>query len=232
MRARHKAIFFFLIGVWLFICGLGLHGRMNVEGGGGKPELDVSPVEDLMREHGVLARILLIYDEIIARSERGEEIPAATVTGAVGLVRRFVEDYHEKLEEAYVFPRFEKEGPLAGLVSVLRDQHKAGRRLTDRIQSLTGSLGRTDSGAGKALRESLRLFNRMYRPHKAREDTVLFPAFHTLIPAGEFDKMGQAFEDREDELFGSGGFERIVAEVEALEKTVGIHELGKFTPGD
>src|SRR5207302_4790012 len=42
-------------------------------------------------------------------------------------------DYHEKLEEDYLFPRFEKAHKLVDLTTVLRAQHQAGRRLTDRI---------------------------------------------------------------------------------------------------
>src|SRR5437870_5015742 len=30
-----------------------------------KPEEDVSPAEDLMREHGVLKRVMLVYDEVL-----------------------------------------------------------------------------------------------------------------------------------------------------------------------
>ena len=70
----------------------------------------------------------------------------------------------------------------------------------------------------------------MYRPHKAREDTILFPAFHAVVPPEEFDAMGDSFEDQEEKLFGKDGFEKVVGEVENLEKVIGIHELGQFTP--
>jgi hypothetical protein len=33
---------------------------------------EISPAEDLMREHGVLSRVLLIYDEIIVRLNSGK----------------------------------------------------------------------------------------------------------------------------------------------------------------
>ena len=36
---------------------------------------EVSPPEDLMREHGVLKRILLIYGEAIRRIEANQELP-------------------------------------------------------------------------------------------------------------------------------------------------------------
>jgi hemerythrin-like domain-containing protein len=69
----------------------------------------------------------------------------------------------------------------------------------------------------------------MYRPHKAREDTVLFPAFHSVVSPKEYASLGEAFEDKEEELFGKDGFEKIVQEVEQLEKTIGIYELSNFT---
>lgn len=68
---------------------------------GSKPEEgeEVSPAEDLMREHGVLDRVLLVYDEAVRRLEGGRELDPAVLTGSAGIVRRFIEDYHEKLEE-------------------------------------------------------------------------------------------------------------------------------------
>ena len=75
----------------------------------------------------------------------------------------------------------------------------------------------------------MHLFIRMYRPHKAREDTVLFPAFHSLVSPKEYATLGEAFEDKEEELFGKDGFENVVKEVEILEKTMGMYELSHFT---
>ena len=46
--------------------------------------------------------------------------------------------------------------------------------------------------------QNLQLFIRMYRPHKAREDTILFPAFHSIVSPDEFDALGDAFEDQEE----------------------------------
>ena len=97
---------------------------------------DVTPVEDLMREHGALRRILLIYEEAIKRIDARVDLPPEPLVSAADLVRRFVEDYHEKLEENHLFPRFEKAAKLVELVVVLQAQHQAGRRLTDQIRQL------------------------------------------------------------------------------------------------
>src|SRR5689334_22740167 len=73
-------------------------------------EEDVSTNEDLMREHGVLNRVLLIYDEAIRRIQAKEKFDPAVLTKSAGIIKSFIEDYHEKLEEDHIFPRFEQAG--------------------------------------------------------------------------------------------------------------------------
>jgi hemerythrin-like domain-containing protein len=192
-------------------------------------EEDVTPAEDLMREHGVLRRILLVYGEAIRRVDARQDFPAAAVRDAAGIVRLFVEDYHEKLEEDYLFPRFEKAGTLADLTKVLRDQHEAGRRLTDRITRLAAGEAIEASSAGQ-LKELLQQFVRMYGPHAAREDTVLFPALPQAVSRQDLQELGEQFEEKEHDLFGESGFEQMVGRVASIEKTLGIYDLAQFTP--
>ena len=210
--------------------GLLAEARISLaETGKKKEEPEVSPPEDLMREHGVLTRILLIYEEIIKRLIEDQALPPEVLPQLAALIRRFIEDYHEKLEEEYLFPRFEKAGKLVDLVKVLREQHQSGRRLTDWImEGASGTL--KDKSKGKGLGENILLFIRMYRPHKAREDTVLFPAIHSLLSPEEFDKLGDQFEDRERALLGENGFTRIVSEVGEMEKKLNLYDLSRFTP--
>jgi hemerythrin-like domain-containing protein len=195
-----------------------------------KPEEDVTPAEDLMREHGALRRILLIYEEGQRRLHANQDLPAKTLNDTAGIVRSFVEDYHEKLEEDHLFPRFRKAGKLMELVDVLLDQHHAGRRLTDVTLRLTTAPALKNAADRKALAENLRQFIRMYAPHAAREDTVLFPALHEVISAREYDAMGDAFEKKEHELFGAEGFEKMVDHIASIEKSLGIYDLAQFTP--
>lgn len=191
---------------------------------------EVSPAEDLMREHGVLGRILLIYGEVLVRLHDGKGFPPEVLAGGADLVRRFIEDYHEKLEEDYLFPRFEKAEKLVELVQVLRQQHQAGRRLTETIKNRAPAATRQNGDDQKALVEAMHSFIRLYRPHAAREDTVLFPAFRSLVSSHEYNALGEEFEDKEHALFGDDGFEQIVAEVAKLEQTLGIYDLAQFTP--
>jgi hypothetical protein len=70
----------------------------------------------------------------------------------------------------------------------------------------------------------------MYRPHEAREDTVLFPGLGKLLPAKRLRELGEQFEKEEDRLFGEEGFEKVVDQVAAIEKKLGIYDLDQFTP--
>ena len=201
----------------------------------GKPEPKeeepgIGPGEDLMREHGVLSRILLIYDDAQDCLVRNQEFDATVLADAAELVRKFVEDYHEQLEEKQIFPRFQKAGKLTDLVKVLLRQHEVGRAVTDSLITTLKAGSPKDQAARIHLAQLLREFIRMYRPHKAREDTVLFPAFHELVSPDEYDKLGDEFEKQERQILGGEGFETAVAKVTELEKKVGLYDLSQFTP--
>ena len=189
-----------------------------------KEEAEVAPAEDLMREHGILRRVMFLYDDAARRLEAGEKAPLDALAAGAGIVRKVIEDYHEKLEENFVFPRMEKAKKLTDLTATLRRQHEAGRAVTANIVKLC------DGGDGKQLAQLLRVFNRMYRPHAAREDTVLFPSLRSVVSSNEFDSMGEDFEKKENELFGQDGFESMVAKVATLERQVGLYDLNQFTP--
>jgi hemerythrin-like domain-containing protein len=197
---------------------------------GQPPEEEVSAPEDLMREHGILNRILLIYEEGLRRLRAREEVGPAAFHRPAELVRRFVEDYHERLEENFIFPLFERAHRLTDLVRVLRGQHQAGRVVTDVVLRCSTAEQFRRPERRQELIRACEQFIRMYRPHEAREDTVLFPALHRVASARQMRELGERFEHEEDRLFGEEGFERTVNQVAAIERQLGIYDLAQFTP--
>jgi hemerythrin-like domain-containing protein len=194
-------------------------------------EEGVTPPEDLMQEHGVLKRIILVYGEALRRLEAAKtDLPPEPIAESAKIIRTFIEDYHEKLEEDFLFPRFKKANKLTDLVDVLLQQHQAGRRLTDVTMRFATNSALKNTDDRRQLTESIRQFIRMYNPHEAREDTVLFPAFRGIVSANEFAALGEDFEKKEHDLFGDDGFEKVVDQVAEIEKKLGIYELGQFTP--
>jgi hemerythrin-like domain-containing protein len=200
---------------------------------------DVSTNERLMRENGILRRVLVMYDEVIRRIDSKQEFPLQTAMDATKIVRNFVQDYHEKLEEDHIFPLFRTyyrrqdvlrlyAQKLMDLVDILHDQHQAGRRVTDRILSTLQSLKTADDR--HKLAQDLRALSRMYTPHAAREDTVLFPALHVIVTQKEYEALGAKFDEIEQKTFGGDGFEIYLDQVTAFEKYLGVYNLVQFTP--
>ena len=194
-----------------------------------KNEAEVTPPEDLMREHGVLDRLLLVYETGLRKFASNEDFDPAIITTTAEIVRDFIENYHEKSEEEAVFPRFKKAGKMVSLVDTLLTQHQAGRRVTQAILQAAPA-SRKDGDDRKRLVASIQSFITMYRPHAAREDTDLFPLLRGLVSAHEYDAMAEDFEKKEHQLFGEDGFEKMVNRVAQLEESIGIHDLSQFTP--
>ena len=201
--------------------------KQNEEAKGG----EVTATEDLMREHGVLRRALLVYRETAPklRSHASGVAPDALQKTAK-LFRAFGEDYHEKkLEETYIFPAVKQAGgAAAALPDILIAQHQRGREITDYILAVTNGAA---LGAGNAepLAQALEALVRMYQHHAAREDTILFPAWKQTLTADQLDEMADKFEDIEKQQFGSDGYEDAVKQIGDIEGSLGLSDLSQFT---
>src|SRR6266540_586649 len=190
---------------------------------------DVEAVEDLMREHGVIRRVLVVYRESATRL-RGNRasVPPELLHKAATLMRAFGEDYHEKqLEEAHVFPALKPMGGnVMSEVDTLLVQHQRGREITEYVLATTrNTIG---IGAVDPLARTLEAFARMYEEHAAREDTIVFPAWKTKLSPKRLDEMGELFEEIEHKAFGKDGFDDAVDKIAAIEKALGF-DAAAFT---
>jgi len=198
---------------------------------GDEQQGEVTANEDLMREHGILRRILIIYREVAARlATNGAGVDAGALASAAKLFQAFGEHYHEQLlEERHIFPVIRKAGgEAAALVDTLLAQHARGREVTAYILDRTKA-GSIATGDAAPMARSLTAFSRMYEPHAAREDTVVFPAFKSAVGPRGYDELGEQFEDIEKREFGGDGFDMALGRVAELERRLGTADLGSFT---
>lgn len=189
---------------------------------------EITPSEDLMREHGVLRRVMYIYDHCRELLISRKDFNLSLISDAAGIIRGFVEDYHEMLEEEVLFPEFTKRNQMVQLVQALSIQHKVGRGLTDEILRLANAGSLEDEVSREALIRCLDEFNHMYRPHAAIEDTAIFAAVRNLISESAYREMGENFEIKETELLGIDGFETMTSRVSDIEMILGINELSQY----
>ena len=197
---------------------------------GDEADEGVGATEDLMREHGVIRRVLVVFRESATRLRtKPAAVPPEVLQKSARLIRSFGEDYHERLlEEAHVFPAVKKAGGASAKeIDALLAQHQRGREITDYV------LGVTTRALGVAVSEplarNLEAFARMYEEHAAREDTIVFPAWKKTLTPKQLDELGDRFEEIEKKTFGKDGFDDAVEQIAAIERTMGL-EVAAFLP--
>jgi hemerythrin-like domain-containing protein len=229
--SRRLVIAAWAAGTGLLLASAGARFVVAAEKDHGKgQEKEVGAVEDLMREHGVLRRALLVYIECVPKIRANPaSISAEVLARTAKLFRTFGEDYHERrLEEPHIFPAVKKGGgQAAGYIDVLKAQHDRGREVTDYILAVTGK--GSLSGDGEPLARALESFVLMYQNHTAREDTIVFPAWKEVLSARQLREMGERFEDIERQQFGKDGYEDAVTEIGQIEQVLRLADLAQFT---
>jgi len=195
-------------------------------------EPEVTATEDLMREHGVIRRALLVYYEVIPKlRQNAGSIDAAALQQTAKLFRTFGEDYHERmLEEQHIFPLIRKQGSeLAHYADILTQQHQRGREVTDYVLAVTNS-GKISAAHAEPLAKVFETFVLMYQNHAAREDTIVFPAWKKNFTDKQLDEIGDQFEVIEHKTFGKDGFEDAEKKISDIEAELGFADLAQFTP--
>ncbi|HYY92910.1 MAG TPA: hemerythrin domain-containing protein, partial [Pyrinomonadaceae bacterium] len=193
---------------------------------------EVTATEDLMREHGVLRRALLVYQAAASKLRASpQSVPPDALQKTANLFRTFGEEYHEKkLEEQFIFPAVKKAGgDASAYADILVVQHDRGREITEYVLAMTRGAKLGASG-GAQLAKVLDSFVLMYQYHAAREDTIVFPAWKQTLNEDQLDEMNDKFEEIEKQQFGEDGFETAVKQIAEIETALGIADISQFTP--
>jgi hemerythrin-like domain-containing protein len=214
-----------------FLLGAGLAGGALMVAGCSDHDdaKDIAATEDLMREHGVLRRVLIVYRETADMLRKGTQIDAKAIATAATLFRDFGETYHERmLEEQFIFPEMRKEQRLAAVVDVLQLQHQRGREVTEYIIGATRE-GKIEAANAEPLARAMDAMVRMYESHATREDTDLFPAWRKSLSGERLNELSGQFESIEKKQFGTDGFESAVQQIASVEQALNLADLGQFT---
>lgn len=72
----------------------------------------------------------------------------------------------------------------------------------------------------------------MYEPHEARDDTEVFPPFRAVVDGREFDRISEQINDIQHSHVGDKPRAGFLVEIAEIERSLGIHDLARFTPPD
>jgi hemerythrin-like domain-containing protein len=220
-----------MVGAGLMLAGTNSRVVRAAEKHDEDSEKEVGAVEDLMREHGVIRRAILVYREAAVKLRaKPSDVDPDILRRTALLFRNFGEDYHEKkLEETHIFPTIKKAGgPAVAYVDILVAQHQRGREITDFVLAVTAK-GAIGTGDAEPLARALDSVELMYEHHAAREDTIVFPAWKDALSAHQLGEMGEKFEEIEHQRFGKDGFEDAVTQIGRIEQALGLADIARFT---
>lgn len=194
-----------------------------------RPRTPVAAGEQLMREHGMIGRLCLVYEgaamrfekeggslDVPFRAESGFVTVAGVTAAAARMIRRLVEEQHEVLEEDLVFSRLKSAGVLERLIGSLTAHHGRARLLTGSILERVEK-GRSTQDVGLA--HLLRSYARLSRLHIANEDMMLMPAFREAVDRSEYQEVSAELFQRQNEI---ARWEDVDDELSAMELALGM----------
>ncbi|MFZ0928519.1 MAG: hemerythrin domain-containing protein [Syntrophobacteraceae bacterium] len=187
-------------------------------------------IEILACQHGVLRRAIAILEEIKGGMDALMDLPPEIIGGTVEIVRLFVMDHHQQMEEKHIYPVFEAAGKMSGLVGVLREQHAAASRLIEILRGLCRGFSAKDLEKRRAMGSAIHLFSRMYRAHAEREDTALFPLLRRTMTPKAYAELSSGLQRIDAEFLGQNGFDETIRKLTGYENILGIGDLASFTP--
>jgi hemerythrin-like domain-containing protein len=187
-----------------------------------------TPNEDLMQEHGLVGRVMLVYSRATQLLGSGQSLDPQLISSAAQIVMKVIHAHHELEEEQLVFPVMEKQPEYSNLVAVLRGQHNSARTLTTNIVNVSRPNLMKDPQQVRELTRLMQNFVNMYLPHGDFEDTVIYPTFRQSVGADRYAELGAQFEKNERQMGGDEAFRKHAIEVGRIERALGI-ELADYT---
>lgn len=199
--------------------------------GPGHPPQDASTaIEILACQHGVICRAVAILEEIKGGMDALMDLPPEIIGGTAEIVRLFVINHHQQMEEKHIYPVFYEAGKMSGLIGALRKQHAAGSRLIDIILGLSSGFSAKDMEKRRRMGSAIHLFSRMYRAHAAMEDTAVFPLLRRMMTPKAYAELSSGLVRDEAGFQGQNGFDETIRKLTDYENILGIADLASSTP--
>jgi len=177
-----------------------------------------------MEDHRVIERGLAILEAACDKVEAGEEVPVAVFRQMIDFIRTFADRCHHGKEEDILFTSMEQAGMprQAGPLGVMLTEHEEGRGYVRGMDEATTRVEAGETAAWAEVVRNARAYAALLRQHIFKEDNVLYPLAHQVLPAERMAEMLDEFEQAEKERVGAGVHQRYHALLEELERQVGI----------
>src|SRR5215471_2859666 len=124
-------------------------------------------LEIIIQDHATLRRSVSVLDGMVKRMEEGARIEVADVTALLTFLRRFGDEYHQRMEEQVLFPALLTGVPVESPLRAMLSEHVEERTLVSQIEDALRFK------MGKEFVSSSHQLSLLLRNHFDKEDAVL-----------------------------------------------------------
>ena len=177
-----------------------------------------APFHKLKHEHRIIEQGLRALNGISLRLNVGEPIPSGALSRAVDFIKTFVDHFHHRKEEEFLFPALERQGIQRedGPLGMMEQEHEIERELLAELDNAIKAYQSGDEEACQHFAEAATRYTDHLISHVQKEDNVLFRIGEEMLDEEEQKALTDAFEKAEAEM-GAGvleRYERMAAELE------------------
>ena len=181
-------------------------------------------IEQLIREHDLILRMLEALEQAVTRLETGKAVPPEVFLKAVDFIQNFADRYHHAKEEDILFKRMAEKGvPVeGGPIGVMLHEHNLGRQYRQALEQGARKLEQGNREAVALIVENARGYIQLLQQHILKENNVLYPMAENLIPPEIMEKMAEAFIRAGKEVIDENveeHYRKVVEEVESAVKS-------------
>ena len=176
--------------------------------------------EIMMEEHRAIERVLSSLERATLRLGRGDEVYLRFFSGCSAFFRGFVDGYHQKKEEQFLFPALVNNGlpKESGPIAVMLAEHAQGRYLAQLLGSATIQLQTGDLRRREQVINSAAGYIKLFRQHIYKEEKILSPLAEKVIPLEQKERINLSFESMQYEEMGEEVHEKYFSLAERLQR--------------
>jgi hemerythrin-like domain-containing protein len=178
----------------------------------------MQPTDELMNEHRVIERMLVVVSNACDRLENGQEVEQELFVGAADFFKNFADRCHHGKEEKLLFVKMQERGVSGevGPIAVMLREHQDGRGHVRKIAELSATKmnQKTKDGLVRVGRAYVDLLSK----HIQKEDNILYPMANQILTKEDQEELAKGFEEVEENVMGPGVHERYHHMIDEWEK--------------
>ena len=201
-----------------------MEGRIHIIADGAqvvRRRMEMRPTEDLMNEHRVIERMLVVVSRAADRLNEGREVGSEVFVGAADFFKNFADRCHHGKEEKLLFKKMMERGVSGevGPIAVMLREHEDGRAHVRKIAEL--SARKLDERSRTELIKHAKAYVDLLGQHIQKEDNILYPMANQILTSEDQKELEKGFDEVEEKIMGPGVHERYHHMIEEWEEKLG-----------